>query len=139
MKVCRVVNRAVPAKRHIELAAQIETAKTVEAGAIEIIEKLRAFLRAGSTRADQLIEASAMIVKELLIITRFNLKREPAPNLFVKIDQMRIEIVQQCMLGFQPECDCETAAKGFDIATNAMGTPDGLNVGEQPTFAARPL
>jgi len=38
-----VPNRLMRTKRHIEFAALVETAKSVEAGAIQIIEELRRF------------------------------------------------------------------------------------------------
>jgi len=52
MKIRRVINCLVLTKRDVELATTIEAAQPVEAGAIEIIEELRRFLRALRTRFD---------------------------------------------------------------------------------------
>src|SRR6266550_2552298 len=95
-KTGRVVDRLVTPERGIERAAFIEAAKSVKAGPIQIIKKLRGFYGLKISRAYKIVEAIAVAIKKLLVIAHLNPDFETALHLNIKINQVRIEIVQDC-------------------------------------------
>src|SRR6185503_19249465 len=44
-KILRVVDRFIRAERHIEIAALVEAAETIETRAVQVVEQLRSFRR----------------------------------------------------------------------------------------------
>ena len=74
MEVAGVINCLVSAERHIEFAALIEAAKTVEKGAIKIVEELGRLSRLRAVFFDKLIEALAMRIEEFRVVTGFDLQ-----------------------------------------------------------------
>jgi len=139
VKVSCVINLFVLAERHVELAVAIEAAQTVETSAVQVIKELRRFLRPSRTILDELVEARAMRVEKLSMVASIDLQRQPAADLPVEIDQMRIDIIQQSSLGLQSKRNCQPPAEWLNVTTILICTPDRLNVREQPTLAAGPL
>src|SRR5947209_1379270 len=111
MKVGRVINCLVLPEGNVEFAALVEAAEAIEASAIQIIEELRGFNGFCPAVFDEFVEARAMGIEKLLVVTRFNLHREPTPKLRIEIDQMRIQIVQHRALRLQTQCDRQPSAK----------------------------
>ncbi len=139
VKVGCVVYSLVLAERYVKFAVAIEAAQTVETRAVQIIKKLRCFLRAGRTSCDELIEASAMPVEKRSVVARVDLHRQPTTHVPIKIDQMRIDIVQQGALRLESKRNCQPATKWFNVTTVLVRTPKGFDTREQPALAARPL
>ena len=68
----------------------IETAQPVETSTIEIVEKLRRFIRVTRALFDELVEPGAMRIKQFLVVSRFNIQFQSTLNLLIEIDQVRI-------------------------------------------------
>jgi hypothetical protein len=71
----------------------IETAKTIEAGAIQIVEQLGSLSACFSARGDQFVKSTPMVVEESFVVPHFNPEAQPPLYLFVKINEMRIDVV----------------------------------------------
>ena len=94
-KVVGVVDCLVAAKRHIEFAALIETAETVKACPVQIIEELCGFLSVGFPRRDQLVEAIPVPVESLRVIFHLDAHFETTLQVLVEVYQMRIDVIEQ--------------------------------------------
>lgn len=139
VKVSCVIDLLILAEWHVEFAAAIEAAQTVETSTVQIIKKLRRFLCSSCTTRDELIETRAMRVEKPSVIASIDLQRQPATHLSVEIDQVRIDIVQQRTLRLQSKRYRQPTTKRLNIATLLMCAPSRLNVREQPTLTAGPL
>src|SRR5437667_9844236 len=139
MKVGRVTNRRVSSKWNIEFPALVKTAETIKASPIQIIEELRGFAAFRAAVFDELVEACAVRIEKLLVVTRVNLHRKPAPQLRVEVDQVRIKIIQHCALRPQTQRDRQPSAKQFHITALMMPTPEWFKVRHQPALPTGPL
>jgi len=137
-EVGRVRYRFVSAKWNIEFAALIESAETVEASAIKIIEKLGCFRRS-FLHHDEVIETFTMFVKQSLIVFHSNSQFESFLNLTIEIYEMRVYVVENGKSGFKIKRNCESAAKRFDISSIVMWFPEIRDVRRKPAFAACPF
>ena len=138
-KIGGVVNRLVAAKRHIEFAALVETAKSIEASAIQIIEELRRFRALPFAIFDELIEATTVAVEKRLLILHLDSSFETPLQMSVKVYEVRIDVVQDRALGSQAQWRGESAAERFNVASGRMLLPKRREVWYQPTLASRPL
>src|SRR6185503_11321099 len=106
------------------IAALVETAETIEARAIEIVEQLRAFLRVRLAAPDQIIEALSLAIKELFVISHAHAHPQPILHVMIEVDEMWVDVVQQRLLRLQSKHDRKSAAKRFDVATLRVCFPD---------------
>src|ERR1043166_479561 len=134
-----VVDRLVRSERHIEIAALVETAEPVEAGAIQIVEQLRRFRRLRAAVVNQSIEARAMTIEKLFVVAHRQRHSQTALHVSVEVNEVRIDVVQERLLRLQSKRDGETAAKRLDVAARCVCFPDGFQVWREPAFAAGPL
>ena len=93
LEIRRVVDRFVSAERHVEVAAFIETAKAVEARAIQIIEQLRAFLAIRLVVSNQPVETLAMSIEEFLVIAHRDAHLQSVLQMTIEVNEMWIDIV----------------------------------------------
>jgi len=138
MEVGRVRYRFVSAKWNIEFAALVEPAETVEASAIEIIEKLGRFRRS-FLRSSEVIETLAMFVEDSFIVFHSDSQFETPLNLTIEIYEMRVYVVENGKSGLKIKRNCESAAKRFDISSIVMWFPEIRDVRRKPPFAASPF
>src|SRR5688500_11881848 len=138
-KIGSVVDRAVRAEGDIEPAALVETAKTVEARAVQIIEQLRRLTAFCAAVLNQLIEALAMPVEELLVVAHLDPRLHAVLQVPVKVDEMRVDVVEQRPRRLQAKHDREPAAKRFNVAAIGIAVPDRFDMRHQPAFATGPL
>ena len=80
-----------------------------------------------------------MRVEELPVVMGINVERHAAANLPIEIDQMQIDVVQQCVLWLQSERNCQTSTERLDVTTMLVSLPDEGDLWQQPTLAAGPL
>src|SRR6266851_2061837 len=113
-KVARVVDPAIAAEGHVELALAIEAAKSVISGAIEIVEKRGRLCALAAARRDQAIEAFAMAVEKRLLVAHRNFGLEPALEPSIKVDHMRIDVAERCPRRHQAQRNRHPAAKRLD-------------------------
>src|SRR2546425_1930227 len=90
LEILPVVYRFVPAERHIELAVPVETAETVKARSIEVIEEVRCFGCCGLALPDQFIEPLAIRVENLFTVFCFDSQAYSALNLGVEVYEMLV-------------------------------------------------
>src|SRR5688500_10897919 len=90
-EVGRVVNRFISPEWNVEIAAFIETTKTIEAGAVQVVEQLRSFLTLRFAVSYQLIKPLAMSIEKLLVVAHRHPHLEPTLHVTIEIDQMRID------------------------------------------------
>src|SRR5215213_7735282 len=88
-----VVDGFVSAEGHVEIAPFIETAKTVEAGAIEIVEQLRAFPGVRLAVSNKPVESLAMPVEEFLVVAHRYAHPQPVLQVAVEINEVGIDVV----------------------------------------------
>lgn len=119
-----VVDGLVAPERHIVFAFTIESAQTVVASAIQVIEKARRFFTLRFSLMNECVEARSASVKVLLLI--FHLDRdgksllEPA----VEIYGVGINVVDESFLGRQTERNGKAAAQRLNKAARAKGIPE---------------
>ena len=138
-EVSRIRNRLMRTKRHIEFAALVETAKSVEAGAIQVIEELSRFGALPFAIFDQFIKPIAVPVKALLFILHLDCYVKATLQVSVKIYEMRIDVIQQSALWSQTQRRGESAAERLNVAPGRMRLPKRREVRQQPTLSSRPL
>ncbi len=109
---------------HIKFSALVKATKTVKASSVQVIKKLRGFRRSHSPRLDEFIEAAPTPVIAGFFVSHPNRKLEAALQLLVKIDQVWIDVVEDCAIRLQPERNGQSAAKWFDIQTRRMRLPE---------------
>jgi hypothetical protein len=134
-----VVNCLIETKRYIKFALAIETAESVEASAIQIVEKLRSFWRLLFTMFDQFIESTAVGVKDFFFVPHLNRDLQTTLNLPIEIYEMRIDIVQESQCGPQPESHGQSTTKRLNVAPVLLLFPDWLLVWNQPALATGPF
>src|SRR5437867_8114694 len=139
LEVAGVINCLVLSERHVEFAALIEAATTVETGAIKIVEELSRLRILRAVFFDKLIEALAMRIEEFRVVTGFDLQRKSASKLFVEINEMRIQVIQERALRFQPQRHSQPATERLDVTTLCVLPPERVDVWNQPTLSASPL
>lgn len=138
-KIRCVVDSLVTPKRHVEVAAAIKAAESVKAGAIQKVEKLRGFAALCFPVAHQLVKACAMAIEKLLVVAHLDSHLQPTLRLHIKIYQVWIEIVQNCLPGLQSKRRRQSAAKRFDVPPRRMRFPKCFQVGHQPALSPRPF
>jgi len=67
-----------------------------------------------------------MLVKQILVVASFNLYLEAALDMPVKINEMRIDIIQKRAGWLQAERDRQPAAKRLYVSSLPMLLPDWL-------------
>src|SRR5260370_15390427 len=138
-EVGRVVDLAIAAEGHVELALAVEAAKAVIPGAIEIIEKrgrLRALAVAGR---DQAIEAFAMAIEKPLLVAHRNSGLEPALEPSIKVNHVRIDVAERCPRRHQAQRNRHPAAKRLDQPSAANPLPQPSDVPPQPSLTPPPF
>ena len=80
-----------------------------------------------------------MSIEKLLVILRFDGEPQPTLHLTVKVNKMRIDVVQPRVFGSESERHRQPAAEGLDIATVFVILPERLDVRNQPALATGPL
>lgn len=138
-KVPRVSDRFMLAEWHVEFAALIKTAEPIKAGPVQVVKKLRGFRTLPFPVFDQLIETAAMFVETFLFVSKFDSYYETLLQMFVKVYEVRIDVIQRGALWTQAERDCESTAEGLDVAPGRMSLPKTRKVRHQPSLSARPL
>jgi hypothetical protein len=96
---------------HVEFTTLIEAAKSVEAGAVQIIKELRRFCALPAIFVDQFVEAFAVAIEGFLVILHLDCYLEALLQLSVKVYQVRIDVVEDRCLRLQTQGDCESAAE----------------------------
>src|SRR5262249_38932987 len=132
-------DRFIRPKRHIEIAAFVETTEPIETGAIQIIEQLRRFRRLRAAVANQSIETIAMTIEKSFVVTHSYRHCQTLLHVGVEVNQVRIDVVQERLLRLQAKRDSETTAKWFDVPSRGVRFPNRFQVWRQPAFAAGPL
>ncbi len=115
-KVVGVSDRLVTPKWHIEFAALIEAAESVEASPVEIVEELRRLGALQFAVSDQLIEPTSVPVETLLFVSHLDRYLKTALQMRVKVYQVGIDVIQDGALWSQTEWACESAAEGLNVA-----------------------
>src|SRR6185437_4148231 len=116
-EVARVVDRLVRPEGHVEIAAFVETTKTIEARAVQIVEQLRAFFRVRLATTNQAIEALALSIEKLLVVPHPHAHAQTILHVTIEVDEVRVDVVQQRLLRLQSKHHREPAAKRFEVAT----------------------
>lgn len=126
-------------KRHIEFARLIETAKSVEARAIQIIKKLRRFRALPLAAFDELVEPAAVAVESRLVILHPNCYLQASLQMSVEVNEVRVDVVQYRLLRLQTEWCGEPTAERLNITPARMRSPKRCEVGHQPTLSPSPF
>src|SRR6185295_5251253 len=123
-KIARVVDCFVSAERHIEIATLVETTQAIEARAVEIVEQLRAFLRVSFAASNQTIEALALAIEKFLFVTHAHAHPQTILHVMIEVDQVRIDVVEQCLLRLQAQHYGQSTAEWLDVSTPRVMLPD---------------
>src|SRR6185503_2326720 len=115
-KIARVVDRFVSAERYVEITASVETTQTIEARAVEIVEQLCAFLRVCLAASNQPVEAIALPIEKLLVVSHSHAHPQTVLNVTVEVDQVWIDVIQEGLTGLQSKHDSEAPAKRLDVS-----------------------
>src|SRR6185369_2137405 len=105
----------------------------------EIVEKLGRLCAGRAAVFDQLVEARAVSIEELLVVAHLDAQRESVLEMTVEVDEMRIDVVEQRTPGLQTQCNGEAAAERFDVPPRCVSLPDRREMRDQPAFAAGPF
>src|SRR6185369_703893 len=81
----------------------------------EIVEKLGRLCAGRAAVFDQLVEARAVSIEELLVVAHLDAQRQAVLEMTVEVDEMRIDVVEQRTPGLQTQCNGEAAAERFDV------------------------
>jgi hypothetical protein len=127
-EIRRVVNGFVSAERHVEVAALIETAQTVEARAIQIVEQLRAFPGVRLAVPNQPVEPVAVFIEKFLVVAHRDMHPQAVLQVTIEIDEVRVDVVEQRFLWLQAEHDCKAAAKRLHVSPVSVRFPDRLEI-----------
>ncbi len=127
-EISRIVDRFVSAERHIEIATLVETTQTVETGAIQVVEQLRAFLTVRLAIANQLIEALAVLIEEFLVIAHREAHLQAVLHVAIEVNQVGIDVVQQRRSRLQSQHNRKPTAKRFDVPAGCVFFPDRLEL-----------
>lgn len=138
-EVAPIVDDLIPSEGDVEVALLVEAAEPVEASTVEVVEELCGFGRLGLLLRDELVEAGAVLVIDLSGVRGLDLDGEALLYLEVKVDQVRVAVIEQGLLWSQAERDRETACEGLHQAAGLGLFPEGLQVREEPALAACPL
>ncbi len=138
-EISAVANGCVAAIRRVERALTVEAAQPVVAGAIEVVEKFRCFLRAGLPMRDHLVEAFPIGVVDGAVVGHRQAGHEAVLHPLVEIDEVRIGVVEQRLLWLQVHGDRQAAAEGFHETTPMMLSPQRQQERRQPALATGPL
>ena len=57
----------------------------------------------------------------------------------VEIEEVGVDVVEEGFLGSETESDCEASTEGLDESARGVLLPNGLEVGDEPTFASSPF
>jgi hypothetical protein len=101
-------------ERHVELAAIVETAQSVVAGSIQVVEEARRLTRVRLPFPQQRVEARAVRVEHARIVVERDVDVETALQPLVEIDQMGVDVVEQRAPRLQPERHRQAAAERLD-------------------------
>ena len=85
VEIRHVVDLLVGPEGHIEFAALIESAKSIEASAIQKVKELGSWLSVNFALFDHSIESVPVRVEELFIVSHLNRDRKPPLNLRIKV------------------------------------------------------
>ena len=123
-QVAIVIDCRVRAEGNVEFAALVETAQSVEAGAVQVVEQLRRFLARRFAVAYQLIEPVAMTIEELLVVAHLDTQLQSRLQMAIEVDEVRIDVVQQRAARLPTERDSQPAAEWFDVPMALVLRPD---------------
>ena len=138
-KIFRVVDCVIRSEGHVEIAALIETAETIETRAVQVVEQLRTFRGVCFAFSNQRVESLTMTIKERFVVSHLHPHSQTVLHLAVEIYQMRVDVVQQCMFWLQAKSYREAAAEWFHIPSLFVCFPPCVEMRHQPAFAAGPF
>ena len=79
---------------------------------------------------DSLIEPTAVTVESLLLIFHLDSHLEASLELFIEVDEVRIDVIKQSAIWSQTQRHGQSAAERFDIASGRVRSPDSLKLRE---------
>src|SRR6185369_15276187 len=89
--------------------------------------------------SNQTIEALALSIKKLLVVSHPHAHSQTILHVTIEIDQVWVDVIQQRLLRLQTQHNCKPTAKRFDITSLRVDLPDWLHMRDEPAFAASPL
>src|SRR5690606_11922550 len=134
-----VVDVLILAEGNIELALPVEAAQAVVTRADEVKEQLSRFGCTGLPLPDQLVEAAAVGVVEIPVVTHLDGELQALAYPPIEIDQVRVDVIQNGMFGQQPQGHGHAAAEGLHETAVFMPIVELFYDGHQPALAACPL
>src|SRR6185369_8341110 len=118
----------VSTERHVEIPAFIKPAETVEARPVQVVKQLCALFGKRLSLASQMVEAIPMLVEEFFVIAHGQVHLQPLLHVTIKIDEVRIHVVEQRLLRLQTEHYRKSTAKRFHVTTVRVRFPDRLEL-----------
>src|SRR5215510_723638 len=134
-----VVNRRVRSEGNIKLPAFVETAQSVKASAVEIVEQLRCLFALRPAVFAELIEPLAMPVEEFLFVAHLDALLKATLKMSIEVNEMRIDVVEQRAFRLQAQRYGQAAAERFDVSPIRVSFPNGRQVRNEPALATSPL
>src|SRR5690554_2106898 len=96
-EIILVINGFVASERHVVAAFLVKTTKAVITRPIQIIKKLGGYQPRGRIPIQSVKGVTAFVV-DLFIVDHFDVNGQPLLEVLIRIDQGRIEIIEQSPL-----------------------------------------
>ena len=134
-----VVDVRIASEWNVEAAFAIEPAETVVPGPIQVVEETGSLGSLRFSIFQKLVEAVAALIVLRFIILHVERNRQTPLQKIVKVNQMRVDVVQECTCGTQSKHHRKTAAKWLDETAAPRALPQRLDIRNLPTLSTRPF
>jgi len=80
-----------------------------------------------------------MAIEQRLVVLHLHTDSQTILHVVVEIYQMGVDVVQESVLGLQPEDNSEATAKRFHVPSLCIRVPNRLEMRHEPALSTRPL